>query len=97
MGGSFNKFRNIVLPLIMPGIIEGFLLVFIRSMIDYGTTVMLAPYNWATLALGSYAFISTGEIPEGAALGLIILIINLPIMTYLYYRRGKTFHEALIV
>jgi len=97
MGGSFNKFRNIVLPLIMPGIIEGFLLVFIRSMIDYGTTIMLAPYNWATLALGSYAFISTGEIPEGAALGLIILIINLPIMTYLYYRRGKTFHEALIV
>ena len=96
MGESVNKFRNIILPLIMPGIIEGFLLVFIRSMIDYGTTVMLAPYNWATLALGSYAFISTGEIPEGAALGLIILIINLPIMSYLYYRRGKTFHEALI-
>ena len=97
MGEGLNKFRSVILPLIMPGIIEGFLLVFIRSMIDYGTTVMLAPYNWATLALGSYAFVSTGEIPEGAALALIILIINLPVMTYLYYRRGRTFHEALLV
>ncbi|MDP8011925.1 MAG: ABC transporter permease [Thermoplasmata archaeon] len=90
---SFESMRKIIFPLIMPGIIEGFLLVFIRSTIDYGSTIMLAPYSWFTLALGSYQFISTGEIAQGAALGFIILIINIPIMIYLYWRRGKTFHE----
>ncbi len=94
---SWKTMRQVILPLIMPGIIEGFLLVFIRSTIDYGSTIMLAPLGWSTLALGSFQFISTGEIDQGAALGFIILLINIPIMVYLYYRRGRTFHEASFI
>jgi|GEM_PF-648978 len=94
---SFETIRKIIFPLIMPGIIEGFLLVFIRSTIDYGSTIMLAPLGWSTLALGSFQFISTGEIPQGAVLGFIILIINIPVMIYLYWRRGKTFHEEAFI
>ncbi len=94
---NVSTLRKITLPLITPGVIEGFLLVFIRSMIDYGTTIMLLPTGWSTLVLGAYEFVSTGEIFVGSAMGFIILAIDAPIMAYLYYRRGKTFHEVLFI
>lgn len=83
-------FRKITLPFILPGLLEGFLLVFVRSAIDYGSTVFLAPITWIPLSLSSYSFIITGELGEGAALAFIILIITLPLSYYLYRLRSKS-------
>ena len=77
------------MPLVMPGLLEGFLLVLVRSAIDYGSTVFLAPINWTTLSLSSYSFIITGELGPGAAMSLVILAITIPVSYYLYRMRSR--------
>ncbi|MGC8561931.1 MAG: ABC transporter permease [Thermoplasmata archaeon] len=93
--GRFSNLLYIILPLALPGIIEGFLLVFVRSSIDYASTILLAPLNWSTLALASFSFISTGELALGASLAFIIILITLPISSYLYVIRGRSFREVV--
>lgn len=85
-GGGFNK---TILPLILSGLLEGFLLVFVRSAIDYGTTIFLAPISWLTLSVSSYSFIGTGELGQGSAMALVILAITLPISFTLYRKRSR--------
>ncbi|MEM4090893.1 MAG: ABC transporter permease subunit [Thermoplasmatales archaeon] len=86
-----SYFSKVVTPMIIPGLIEGFLVVFVRSSIDYGSTIFLAPYNWTTLSLASFSYISTGELALGASVALIILAITIPITVVLYFIRGKNF------
>jgi iron(III) transport system permease protein len=93
--GRFSNLLYVILPLALPGIIEGFLLVFVRSSIDYASTILLAPLNWSTLSLASFSFISTGELSLGAALAFIIIMITLPITSYLYVIRGRSFREVV--
>ncbi|MHB1439912.1 MAG: ABC transporter permease [Cuniculiplasma sp.] len=85
-----NGFARIILPLVIPGLLEGFLLVFVRSSIDYASTVFLAPVNWTTLTLASYSFIITGELGQGAALSLAVLAITMPLSYLLYRLRTKS-------
>lgn len=80
-----SSFTRIILPLVISGLLEGFLLVFVRSSIDYASTVFLAPINWTTLTLASYSFIITGELGQGAAFSLAVLAITMP-LSYLLYR-----------
>lgn len=87
---------KIIVPLLIPGIIEGLVLVFVRSSIDYGTTIMLAPIQWTTLTLASFAFLTTGELPQGSALSFIIISINIPLMLLLYRKRNLNFKDLTV-
>ncbi len=84
-----SPFYRVIMPLVLPGLLEGFLLVLVRSAIDYGSTVFLAPINWTTLSLSSYSFIITGELGPGAAMSLMILAITIPVSYYLYRMRSR--------
>lgn len=88
-----DLFRKILLPLVLPGILEGFLFVTVRSAIDYASTLFLAPQNWYTLALSSYGLITTGELHPGSSAAFLIIIIVIPISVLTYYFRQKTFQE----
>lgn len=83
-----HGFSRIIIPLIAAGLMEGFLLVFVRSAIDYGSTIFLAPTSWFTLSLSSYSFIITGEFAQGASMALLILAMTLPLTYYLYRKRS---------
>ncbi len=93
---KFKGLGKITIPLLIPGIVEGFVLVFVRSTIDYGTTIMLVPIQWTTLTLASFAFLTTGELSQGAALAFIIIIINIPIMLLLYSKRNINFRDSAL-
>ena len=93
---KFKGLGKITIPLLIPGIVEGFVLVFVRSTIDYGTTIMLAPIQWTTLTLASFAFLTTGELSQGAALAFIIILINIPIMLFLYSKRNINFRDSAL-
>jgi len=93
---KFKGLGKITIPLLIPGIVEGFVLVFVRSTIDYGTTIMLVPIQWTTLTLASFAFLTTGELSQGAALAFIIIIINIPIMLFLYSKRNINFRDSAL-
>ena len=91
---GYDVFTKILFPLVLPGILEGFLFVTVRSAIDYGSTLFLAPQNWYTLALSSYGLVTTGELHAGSAAAFIILLIVVPISAVIYFFRQRTFQEA---
>ncbi len=91
---SYEVFTKILFPLVLPGILEGFLFVTVRSAIDYGSTLFLAPQNWFTLSLSSFGLITTGELHAGSAAAFIILLIVIPISAITYFFRQRTFQEV---
>jgi iron(III) transport system permease protein len=91
---SYEVFTKILFPLVLPGILEGFLFVTVRSAIDYGSTLFLAPQSWYTLSLSSFGLITTGELHAGSAAAFIILLIVIPVSAITYYFRQRTFQEA---
>ncbi|MHB1708007.1 MAG: ABC transporter permease [Thermoplasmataceae archaeon] len=91
---GYDVFTKILFPLVLPGILEGFLFVTVRSAIDYGSTLFLAPQNWYTLALSSYGLVTTGELHAGSAAAFIILLIIVPISAVIYFFRQRTFQET---
>ena len=93
---SYEVFTKILFPLVLPGILEGFLFVTVRSAIDYGSTLFLAPQSWYTLSLSSFGLITTGELHAGSAAAFIILLIVIPVSAITYYFRQRTFQEAPI-
>ncbi len=93
---TYDLIVKILLPLVLPGILEGFLFVTVRSAIDYASTLFLAPQNWYTLALSSYGLITTGELHPGSSAAFLILIIVIPISALTYYFRQRTFQESQV-
>ncbi len=87
-GSAWQSFRNVLLPLSMPGVIAGSILVFIPSMGAYVTPEILGGAK--TTLLGSYIvtqFLTARNWPFGAALSFVLMAIML-IGTIIYFRKG---------
>jgi spermidine/putrescine transport system permease protein len=87
-GSAWQSFRNVLLPLSMPGVIAGSILVFIPSMGAYVTPEILGGAK--TTLLGSYIvtqFLTARNWPFGAALSFVLMAIML-IGTVIYFRKG---------
>ncbi len=88
---GWTSFRKIILPLSMPGVIAGSILVFIPSLGAYVTPELLGGAK--TTLLGSYIvtqFLTARNWPAGAALSMVLMVIML-ITTIIYFRKdGKT-------
>ncbi len=85
---GFQSFRKVLLPLSMPGVIAGSILVFIPSLGAYVTPEILGGAK--TTLLGSYIvtqFLTASNFPLGAALSTVLMAIML-IATLLYFRKG---------
>lgn len=71
-------FRRVVLPLAMPGVIAGSVLVFILSMNAYATPVLLGGPQFQMMAPAVYdQFNRVSNWPFGAALAFILLAVTL--------------------
>lgn len=88
---GWASFRHVVLPLSMPGVIAGSILVFIPSLGAYVTPELLGGAK--TTLLGSYIvtqFLTARNWPAGAALSMVLMVIML-LTTLVYFRKdGKT-------
>lgn len=83
-----STFRRVVLPLSMPGVIAGSILVFVPSLGAYVTPEILGGAK-STL-LGSYVvtqFLGARNWPVGAAVSMVTVVVMLA-ATLLYFRRG---------
>lgn len=71
-------FRRVVLPLAMPGVVAGSVLVFILSMNAYATPVLLGGPQFQMMAPAVYdQFNRVSNWPFGAALAFILLAVTL--------------------
>jgi iron(III) transport system permease protein len=86
LGASeWEVLRTVTLPLIRPGIIGAFLLVFLRSLADFGTPLILGG-KFDTLASASYTqLIGTYNMEMASTLNAILLVFSL-IIFWLYSR-----------
>lgn len=69
-----SMIRKVHIPLIRKGVLAGFLLVFIESMKELPTALLLRPFNYETLATYVYQFASD-EMLEHAALAAIVIVL----------------------
>lgn len=90
MGASpFRAFIEVTLPLSLPGIIAGSLLVFSLAISSYVTPILMGGFQVTTLPVMIYQQVSSSFNPSyAAALGMILLVISLMLVTA--YNRALT-------
>jgi len=87
-GSGPQTFRRIILPLTMPGVIAGSILVFVPSMGAYVTPELLG--GGKETMLGSYIvtqFLTARNWPVGASLSFVLMAVML-VSTVVYFRSG---------
>ncbi len=78
--GFISTFLRISLPLARRGILISFLIGFMKAFSDFGATVMVAGIiigKTATLPSMIYLQINSGDIEQGLALILLLLLVSL--------------------
>jgi spermidine/putrescine transport system permease protein len=89
----WKAFRYVLMPLLMPGVISGFILAFIISLDDFIITNFVAGPGATTLPLAIYGMVRTGFTPEINAISTLMLLISIFFvsLSYLVGRRQKGF------
>jgi len=79
----FYRLCHVTLPMILPYLIAAFSLSFALSMGELGATVMVYPPGWATIPVGIFTLTDRGEVFEGAAMSMLLIISTLVILLLL--------------
>lgn len=85
---GWQTFRRVLLPLSMPGVVAGSILVFVPSLGAYVTPEILGGAK--TTLLGSYIvnqFLTARNVPFGASLSVVLMTVML-VGTLVYFRSG---------
>ena len=83
-------FRRVTLPLLMPGVIGGFLLAFIISLDDVVITYFIAGVDTQTLPLFILAMMRRGLRPQINALAVLLILFSFLVASAgLYFRSRK--------
>ncbi|MBX7046815.1 MAG: iron ABC transporter permease [Ignavibacteria bacterium] len=76
-GGKFKTFYKIVLPLIVPAIISGALIVFINSFGEFVSSILLYTFSTKTISIDIYSQLRLYNTGGSAASGFIMFLIVL--------------------
>lgn len=74
---AWSAFIKVVLPLIRPGLISGWILVFISSIKELPATLLLRPAGFDTLSVRIWIEASEGYFDRGAPAALLLVIISI--------------------
>ncbi len=86
---SWQTFRYVTLPLLMPGVVAGALLSFIISIDDFIITLMVAGAGSTTLPLYIYGMIRQGITPEVNVISTVMLFLSLVFITIYWFFSKK--------
>jgi spermidine/putrescine transport system permease protein len=98
--GRLATFRQVTLPIALPGLITGSILVFIPMMGEYVIPQILGYGQVFTIGNALYLrFLEARNWPAGAALGVLLILIMLVTITiYLWFtNRGRSTRDVSIV
>lgn len=87
-----SKLKTLItvdLPLIKPGLITAFIIVFIDIIKELPLTLILRPTNYNTLATNVYTYANDEMIHEASAPALVLIIISGLLIYYLTHRKSK--------
>lgn len=86
---AWQSFRYVLAPMMLPGIVSGYMLAFIISLDDFIITNMVAGPGATTLPLAIYGMVRIGFTPEINAISTLMLLASLVVVT-LSYLIGRT-------
>lgn len=87
--GPWTTFRRVTLPILMPGIVGGFLLGFIISLDDVVITYFIAGVDTQTLPLFILAMMRRGIRPQINALAVLLICFSFVIASVGLYLRSR--------
>ena len=84
LGASqFTTFRRVILPLVLPGILSGSLIVFALAASSFATPAILGGRRLKVVATAIYdEFLVKLNWPMGAALAVCLFVLNIVIMLF---------------
>jgi iron(III) transport system permease protein len=87
-GGTwFQTFRKIILPLLMPGFVAGWIYISIISLRELSTSILLYSYNSTVLSIMAFDLWEGGQYTYVCALG-VLMVLLLVMMAYVARRLG---------
>jgi spermidine/putrescine transport system permease protein len=86
----WETLRHVLIPLMMPGLISGFMLAFIVSIDDFIITSFVAGPGATTLPLAIYGMVRVGFTPEINAIATMMLALSslTVLASFVFARRG---------
>ena len=76
----WRTFRRVTLPLILPGIVAGYLMAFTLSIDDFVITFFVAGVGMSTLPLQIYSMIKVAVTPEVNAVSTLLMALTLTLI-----------------
>ena len=86
---KFQAFRRVLLPMMMPGIISGFLLAFIVSLDDFIITNFVKGAGVETLPTAIFGSVKQGIKPNIMAISTMLLLLSIVMVTISYFISKK--------
>jgi iron(III) transport system permease protein len=84
-GGSWwSTFRHVVLPLLRPGLVAGWIYIFIGAFREFSTSVLLVGNQGSVLSVVAYTKYELGDVTVVAALGVLMMCVSIPIVAVFY-------------
>jgi len=89
--GRWATFRHVLMPIMAPGIISGFLLAFIISLDDFIITNFIKGAGVETLPTAIFGSVKQGIKPNIMALSTLLLLFSIALVTLSYFigKRGE--------
>jgi len=87
--GEATTIVRIVVPLVAPGILSGFILSFALSMGELGATSMVYPPSFQTMPVAIFGLVERGFYAQGAAMSVILLVVGFAALVSLYVLQGR--------
>ena len=84
--GGWGRFRRVLLPMVLPSIGAGCVLVFVRSFSESNLSMMVAPMRYPTAPIWLYS--ATGVSGLGAASALEAILVAVPLLGLLAWELG---------
>jgi iron(III) transport system permease protein len=87
-GGELLTLLRVTVPLVLPGILAGSVMIFISAMQDVAITLMIAPPDWYPTSVHVFHEIEVGRIYEASAYGIVLfLLILIPYSLVFFSKR----------
>ena len=87
-GGTwFDTFRRVIIPLMMPGILAGWVYVMIVSIRELSSSILLYSHNTRVLSVSIWEMWENGDTGELAALG-VVMVGGLMLLVAVAYKLG---------
>jgi len=85
----WETFKRVTLPLLRPGLVAGWIYIFIVSFREFSTSVLLATGESRVLSILLFTMFEQGQVTVVAAIGILMILTLLAVVALFYKISGK--------